>query len=262
MQFNGQNLLSWVDKNGIEHKVTLDSNNCDSKRPVWQTDSGSINEKELLPITAIMYGPLLYAEEMGKVKVGALECNPLESHEIIDIKTLSDQVENLEDELNAKIVEHATDISRLEHMFNASNTKIEELDEVVLKCPTENTNYRLISGRCYYLDLDKMTYEEAKNLCVVKFVGGKLFEPENLSINNLVINSFKDVNMDFIWIGISEKNSENNFHYDSSGVKISFNPPWCSGCGNRYLNSCVYIYIDGEWFDRDCSYKRRVLCEQ
>ena len=50
MQFNGQNLLIWVDKNGIEHEVTLDSNNCDSKRPVWQTDSGSINEKDLLPI--------------------------------------------------------------------------------------------------------------------------------------------------------------------------------------------------------------------
>ena len=50
LQFNGQNLLIWVDKNGIEHEVTLDSNNCDSKRPVWQTDSGSINEKDLLPI--------------------------------------------------------------------------------------------------------------------------------------------------------------------------------------------------------------------
>ena len=50
MQFNGQNLLILVDKNGIEHEVTLDSNNCDSKRPVWQTDSGSIKEKDLLPI--------------------------------------------------------------------------------------------------------------------------------------------------------------------------------------------------------------------
>ena len=50
MQFNGQNLLTWVDKNGIEHKVTLDSNNCDSKRAIWQTDSGFITEKDLLPI--------------------------------------------------------------------------------------------------------------------------------------------------------------------------------------------------------------------
>ncbi len=42
--------MLWVDKNGIEHEVTLDSNNCDSKRPVWQTDSGLITEKDLLPI--------------------------------------------------------------------------------------------------------------------------------------------------------------------------------------------------------------------
>ena len=160
-QFNGQNLLSWVDKNGIEHKVTLDSNNCDSKRPVWQTDSGSINDKELLPITAIKYGPLLYAEEMGKVKVGPLECISLESHEIIDINKLSDQVEKLEDVLNATIIEHATEISRLEDKFDATNTKVAKLDKVVLKCPSGNTNYKLISGRCYYLDIRKESYEKA-----------------------------------------------------------------------------------------------------
>ena len=265
MQFNGQNLLSWVDRNGIEHKVTLDSNNCDSKRPVWQTDSGSINEKELLPITAIKYGPLLYAEEMGKVKVGPLECNPLESHEIIDIKTLSDQVEKLEDGLNATIMEHATDISHLED-------KVEEHNEVFLKvkkqfdCPIENANYRWISGRCYYLDLGSpMTYEKAKQLCAKKFVGGKLFEPENLSSNILVWNSFKD---DFTpigygpWLGINEKNSENIFHHESNGVKISYNPPWAYGYGNKHTNSCVYFWTGGKWRDQTCSNNQRVLCEQ
>ena len=44
----------------------------------------------LAPIKAIKYGPLMHAEEMVKVKVGALECNPLEAREIIDIKELSD----------------------------------------------------------------------------------------------------------------------------------------------------------------------------
>ena len=266
MQFNGQNLLSWVDRNGVEHKVTLDSNNCDSKRSVWQTDSGSITEKELLPIKAIKYGPLLYAEEMGKVKVGALECNPLEYHEIIDIKKLSDQVEKLEDGLNATIIEHATDISHLED-------KVEEHNEVFLKvkkqfdCPIFNhTNYRSINGRCYYLDLGKMTYEEAKRLCADKFVGGKLFEPENLRIHNLVWKTFKDIMPSYVapWIGINEKNSENNFHYDSSGVKLPFNPPWESGTGDRYESSCVIVIVwtNGEWYDVPCSNKYRVFCEQ
>ena len=258
LQFNGQNLLSWVDKNGIEHKVTLDSNNCDSKRPVWQTDSGSINEKELLPITAIKYGPLLYAEEMGKVKVGPLECNPLESDEIIDINKLSDQVEKLEDGLNATIIEHATDISHLEEALLKVKQQV--------YCPTENTNYRLISGRCYYLDVGEKTYETAKNLCATKFVAGKLFEPENLSTNNLVWNSFKDIiipnSIPTLWIGINEKNSENNFHYDSSETKISFNPPWESGGQNRYPNSCVAISADGKWYDAPCDKKKIVLCEQ
>ena len=270
MQFNGQNLLIWVDKNGIEHEVTLDSNNCDSKRPVWQTDSGSINEKELLPITAIKYGPLLYAEEMGKVKVGPLECNPLESHEIIDVNKLSDQVEKLEDGLNASIIEHATEISHLTDKLDATNTKIEQQNEVVLKvkkqcdCPTQDTNYRLISRRCYYYDSSMMTYEKAKQLCATKFLGGKLFEPENLAINNLVWNSFKDINIGSSWIGINEKNSENIFHYDKSGIKVPFNPRWYPKSGNRYANTCVVIFTGGQWYDYPCTneYNRKVLCEQ
>ena len=68
----------------------------------------------------------MHAEEMVKLKVGALECNPLESDEIIDIKILSDQVEKLEEGINATIIEHATVISRLEDKFDAKNTKIEE----------------------------------------------------------------------------------------------------------------------------------------
>ena len=213
----------------------------------------------------------MYAEEMGKVKVGTLECNPLESHEIIDIKNLSDQMEKLEEGLNATIMQHDADISQLEDKFNATNTKIEKLNEAflnmkkIVRCPTEDTNYRLISGRCYYLDLgDLVTYENAQRFCAEKFVGGKLFEPENLSINNLVWNSFKDIMPSSYapYIGINENNSENNFHYDSSGVKISFIPPWETGSGNRDENTCVYIWTDGKWGDYRCSYGRRALCEQ
>ena len=264
MQFNGQNLLIWVDKNGIEHEVTLDSNNCDSKRPVWQTDSGSINEKELLPIRAIKYGPLLYAEEMGNVKVGPLECNPLESDKIIDIKKLSDKVGKLEDGLNATIIEHASEISRLKDKFNATRTKIEELDEVVLKCPTDNMYYKFIAGRCYYLEKDTMTYEKAKQHCSTKFVRGKLFEPESIAIFNLVVNTFKDLPTwpKWAWIGVNEKNSENNFHYDSTGVKISFNPPWKSGYGNKNSNSCIMIWTNLKWYDWPCSKTQTFLCEQ
>ena len=68
----------------------------------------------------------MHAEEMVKVKVGALECNPLESHEIIDINELSDQVEKLEEGLNSTIIEHANTISRFEDKFDATNTMIEE----------------------------------------------------------------------------------------------------------------------------------------
>ena len=215
----------------------------------------------------------MHAEEMVKVKVGALECNPLESEEIIDIKILSDQVEKLEEGLNATNIEYSTDISRLEDKLDATITKVEEHKEVFLKvkktvggCPTEDRNYNLIDGRCYYLSLDRMTYENAKSLCAAKFVGGKLFEPEDVAKNNFVWNAFYDLHSsastDDIWIGVNEKNSENNFQYDSSGLQITFNSPWGYGSGNRHANSCVLIGSDGLWYDYICSSTRRFLCEQ
>ena len=68
----------------------------------------------------------MHAEEMVKVKVGALECNPLEAREIIDIKELSDQVEKLEEGLNSTIIEHANTIFRFEDKIDTMNTMIEE----------------------------------------------------------------------------------------------------------------------------------------
>ena len=132
------------------------------------------------------------------------------------------------------------------------------------ECPTENTNYRLISGRCYCYDSSYMTYEEAKRRCSSKFVGGKLFEPESIAIFNLVVNTFKDLPTwpKWAWIGVNEKNSENNFHYDSTGVKISFNPPWKSGYGNKNSNSCIMIWTNLKWYDWPCPKTQTFLCEQ
>ena len=102
---------------------------------------------------------------------------------------------NLEDKfegLNATIIEHETNISHLEDKFDTTNITVEEQNEVILKvkkqisCPTENTYYRWISGRCYYLDIRKESYEKAKKLCAETFVGGKLFEPENLSFLKII----------------------------------------------------------------------------
>ena len=56
-------------------------------------------------------------------------------------------------------------------------------------CPTENFNYRLIDGECFYYEtVKKHSLLIAQENCAGKFPnGGKLFEPRNLIMNAIVL---------------------------------------------------------------------------
>ena len=49
--------------------------NCDQKSPFWTSDDGIITAKDLLPIKAFNYGPLIYDLERANVTVGRLKCS-------------------------------------------------------------------------------------------------------------------------------------------------------------------------------------------
>ena len=178
---------------------------------------------------------------------------------------------NMQEELQASTAVFDTKFdeehAKINETLEGFSVKIEE-HKGLLKvkgeqfgCPTENTKYRLINDHCYYHHSVEMTYDEAKKLCATKFVGGKLFEPESLAKNNLVWNAYKDY-WPAPWIGINEKNSENNFHYDSTGENPPFNQPWHPTYSNRYPNACAVIFKGGKWYDQKCSDTYFVLCEQ
>ena len=97
LRFEGVDLGYWSDKNGDfqyffsgngpEHTcqcgidgTCVDSTieqlkcNCDAKDPTWYSDTGRINAKKLLPITAFQYGPLKFDVERANVTLGRLTC--------------------------------------------------------------------------------------------------------------------------------------------------------------------------------------------
>jgi hypothetical protein len=49
--------------------------NCDANYPTWAQDSGTITSKDILPIQAFVYGPLLFEAEMGNFTIGRLQCS-------------------------------------------------------------------------------------------------------------------------------------------------------------------------------------------
>ena len=48
--------------------------NCDAKLPDWDMDTGIIEAKEILPITEVFYGPLLFDIEKANFSIGWLRC--------------------------------------------------------------------------------------------------------------------------------------------------------------------------------------------
>ena len=73
------------------------------------------------------------------------------------------------------------------------NHKTIGMQEIVVSehiwCPTENFNYRLIDGECFYYEtVKKHSLQIAQENCAGKFPnGGKLFEPRSLIMNAIVL---------------------------------------------------------------------------
>ena len=51
------------DDSCLSNEVTTFPCNCDANLPIWAQDIGYITAKDLLPITQVFYGPLLYDSE-------------------------------------------------------------------------------------------------------------------------------------------------------------------------------------------------------
>ena len=50
---------------------------CDSQDPTWRTDEGTITAKDILPITSMAYGPLVFDIERANFSIGRLKCSGL-----------------------------------------------------------------------------------------------------------------------------------------------------------------------------------------
>ena len=140
-------------------------------------------------------------------------------------------------------------------------------------CPTNDPNYHLLNDHCIFLEKSDKTYEGAKQNCETKFGGhGKLFEPKTWSENQMAykigLQSF-GVNW---WIGVSDRQTEGSFVYESNGSPISFTPKFhtCCGWGSRGTSHNCILYnrpSSGHesdivhWLDYECTKRAYSICE-
>jgi len=136
------------------------------------------------------------------------------------------------------------------------------------RCPTEDDRYRILEKQCYFFNKIHRDYSDTEYFCKTAFgpnVVGKLWEPKNLRINNVVGAEARKIfgrqdpypGQNYFWIGIS---NNGELIYQSSGETAAweddmpFNFKITDLIGSRW---CLTYYIGRKKWDKHfCTWSR------
>ena len=134
-------------------------------------------------------------------------------------------------------------------------------------CSTNNPNYALIGGQCYYFDTNQRTRAEAKSYCTSNH--GKLWEPKTIKrMNELHTKANSLLANKNWWIGINDTDSEGTYKFDSNGDNFPFLDkkfPWglVEPQGGSSENCVLMNYKNNplEFADVKCTRQHMSICE-
>ena len=130
-----------------------------------------------------------------------------------------------------------------------------------------NPNYKVISGSCYYFENTKTkNYADAQLNCQNKFdkLGGKLFEPLSVEINDKVLIASREVVSGWFYIGVKRNETAgSDFKFVSSGVTVPYAISWQSTPSTSdSTHQCVYALSKRlTWINRNCNLNQYSICE-
>ena len=115
-----------------------------------------------------------------------------------------------------------------------------------------------------------MIYADAQLNCQNKFgkLGGKLFEPLSVEINDKVLIASREVvsgSNNWFYIGVKRNATVgSDFKFVSSGVTVPYAIPWISSAPSTSdsTHQCVYAHNTPlSWDDYSCSLSWYAICE-
>ena len=141
-----------------------------------------------------------------------------------------------------------------------------------LQCPTNDSKYGLMDGRCVYFEETSLTYDKAIQNCQEKlkdYGGGVLYEPYSIAEQKRIVDmAYEHGSSSWHWIGVTDKTTEGQYTYNSNGQAIDFNPVWyTSEYGTTFgsegtSSNCIEMHVtdDGKWADIPCTDLRPSIC--
>ena len=109
---------------------------------------------------------------------------------------------------------------------------------------------RWINDRCYYFyNKDVGSFDDAQKICSDTFKqhgfeNGKLYEPRNAEIFVKIYRLAEDFSQKptiQLWLGLNDKEKENEFVYSSNGKLPEINAPWGGNLSNSFQSKIILI---------------------
>ena len=275
----------------------MNENSCDLKEPVWLSNLATIEDRNLLPVSAVRYGPHKYELYKANITIGPLQCHPATEEERFNAKVefeglqekVNEIVLNLEqnngtdqdliqrvveleenEEFNEKI-SGLTD--RLIELEETNVTIHEKFDELSLGClEYTDSKYKRFGLTCYYFEAGKKNFAEAQKNCDKKFgiIGGHLAEPQTAERSKeLNIYAEEILSNTYYWIGYDcLGHGEGNFRYSSTNTE-SFTEFYIDssnidGDNNEHCAAFSWTQTSsyfGKVDDKECSNLYSSICE-
>ena len=86
-----------------------------------------------------------------------------------------------------------------------------------------------MDGRCVYFEKEPLTYDKATQNCQEKLKdqgGGILYEPYSIAEQKRIVDMAYEFSSGWYWIGVTDKNTEGQYTYNSNNQPINFTPDW------------------------------------
>ncbi|XP_029599507.1 CD209 antigen-like protein C [Salmo trutta] len=175
------------------------------------------------------------------------------------LQTSNNTLTRERDQLQTRFNTLTKERDQLQTRYNTLTRERDQLQSLVEKvCPQ---GWKKLGSSCYYVSTESKSWKESRQDC------------RNRGADLVVIKSKDDqtfVNWlcgvkNYVWIGLTDSVTEGTWKWvDDTPLTTQY---WNSGEPNGGgAENCVYFYSwtsdTGAWWDYDCSYKYRWICEK